>query len=757
MTASPLAESDSGLQHRSRAKRARAARSLTAFGVYLAFAWFTFGRGLIGHFRNDHIGMSSDPGLMSWFLQWWPHALTHGLNPFRTDLIWAPTGFNLTWTTGIPLPALAAWPITAAAGPFAAFNLLCLVALPLSGWAAFVLCRRLGGGWWSSLLGGYIFGFSSYALGQQSCGHIHMTVVLFVPLAVLTVVDAIEGKLPPRRFLLLLTAILVAQFLVCVEVFTTMTIFAALALLLGNAFAPRDTRSRLLATLPYIAGAYALAVAIVSPYLYYMLAFHIPGEARLGYSNDLLNLIVPAPTQALGVIPFIAHLSASFRVSSIVEVDGYVGLPILLLFAIYAWRGWREPLCRLLVDSFLVIYVLSLGPRFHVGGVELFGLPAKIFGVLPILDKLVPSRFMAYGFLILAIIAARWFAMSPVGVIRKIIFAAAIVLFTLPNLSPGFWVRADATPAFFATPLYRQYLKSGESVLVLPFGLHGDSMRWQAETAYYFRMAGGWSGFTPPEFAQWPIVDAFLEGAYLPAPAAQLRAFMAREGVRVVVISDSDPDANNSALFAGAWAAKEHVGGVRLYRALPDALARLSDTTPLAMEQRANSVLFDTLVVAADKWFTDGGKLAQLTPFEAQRRRLLPADWLVGPRSYPEWVTGESPLPIRTDQRTFAGAYLGGMPGGDLGVGVTGTYASLAPIAERYRADALHAYFFLASPRDLLADSATPSNPGERAPMVIHFDVSRVAQAASIARSELAGMEMVDDPDVAKVPQPRSR
>lgn len=88
---------------------------------------------------------------------------------------------------------------------------------------------------------------------------------------------------------------------------------------------------------------------------------------------------------------------------------------------------------------------------------------------------------------------------------------------------------------------------------------------------------------------------------------------------------------------------------------------------------------------------------------------------------------------------------------------MTGTYASLAPIAQRYRADALHAYFFLASPRDLLADGATPPNPDERAPMVIHFDVSRVAQAASIARTELAGMEMMGDPDGSKVPQPRSR
>ena len=35
----------------------------------------------------------------------------------------------------------------------------------VSAWAAFLLCRHLAGRFWPSLIGGYLFGFSSYELG----------------------------------------------------------------------------------------------------------------------------------------------------------------------------------------------------------------------------------------------------------------------------------------------------------------------------------------------------------------------------------------------------------------------------------------------------------------------------------------------------------------------------------------------------------------------------------------------------------------
>jgi hypothetical protein len=52
-----------------------------------------------------------------WALSWWPHAISHGINPFVTHYLWSPTGVNVaqgaysTWlgrhdflALGFPLP-----------------------------------------------------------------------------------------------------------------------------------------------------------------------------------------------------------------------------------------------------------------------------------------------------------------------------------------------------------------------------------------------------------------------------------------------------------------------------------------------------------------------------------------------------------------------------------------------------------------------------------------------------------------------------
>ena len=122
-----------------------------AFSIYLTFSLLVFGRELPGHFRDTYIGSGPDPTIAMWCLVWWPHALIHRLSPFLTKLIWAPTGTNLAWTTSVPLPSLVAWPLTSMVGPVAAFNVLCLMTLPLDAWAAFVLCRYICRAWWPSL------------------------------------------------------------------------------------------------------------------------------------------------------------------------------------------------------------------------------------------------------------------------------------------------------------------------------------------------------------------------------------------------------------------------------------------------------------------------------------------------------------------------------------------------------------------------------------------------------------------------------
>ena len=120
--------------------------------------------------RRDVLGAGTDPFIYTWFFAWWPYALSHHLNPFYTYLLWQPGGLNLGWTTSIPVLAFLAFPITATLGPLLAYDSLMLAAPVCAGISAYALClylcRRPG----PALLGGWIFGFSSFAaahLNQQ--------------------------------------------------------------------------------------------------------------------------------------------------------------------------------------------------------------------------------------------------------------------------------------------------------------------------------------------------------------------------------------------------------------------------------------------------------------------------------------------------------------------------------------------------------------------------------------------------------------
>src|SRR5690349_15796206 len=131
-----------------------------AFLLYLMLSVFVFGRAVIGHPATMSVGRGPDPQLYIWFMAWWAHAISHGLNPFLTGVIWRPTGVNLAWTANMPLAAWLLYPVTRGFGPIVSYNLLCLLSPALAGWGAFALCRYLAGGWRPAILGGLLFAFS---------------------------------------------------------------------------------------------------------------------------------------------------------------------------------------------------------------------------------------------------------------------------------------------------------------------------------------------------------------------------------------------------------------------------------------------------------------------------------------------------------------------------------------------------------------------------------------------------------------------
>ena len=78
--------------------------------IYLLLSLLYFGA--VGDYGRMYLGYGLDPVQFIWFLNWWPWAITHGLNPFISYYVWYPHGFNMTWATSMPVAALLMWPLT---------------------------------------------------------------------------------------------------------------------------------------------------------------------------------------------------------------------------------------------------------------------------------------------------------------------------------------------------------------------------------------------------------------------------------------------------------------------------------------------------------------------------------------------------------------------------------------------------------------------------------------------------------------------
>ncbi len=149
-----------------RAPLSRAGTSLAVAALYVATSVALFGWRLGPHPGRDTVGLLPDPEIFIWSLAWWAHAITTLTNPFVTNVVYHPVGVNLMWTASAPGLGLALVPLTLLVGPTAAYNVAMLLLPALGAWSAFLLCRYASGSTWGSVVGGYLFGFSSYVVAH---------------------------------------------------------------------------------------------------------------------------------------------------------------------------------------------------------------------------------------------------------------------------------------------------------------------------------------------------------------------------------------------------------------------------------------------------------------------------------------------------------------------------------------------------------------------------------------------------------------
>ena len=532
--------------------------------AYLAISMCYFSLVLLRDPSQGYLGYPSDPALFTWALAWWPYAIAHGLNPFLTRMLWAPVGYNLTWTTSVPALSLLISPITYLLGPLVSFNLLSLIAPALDAWAAFLLCRLIGAGCSSAFVGGYIFGFSPYVIGQVLGGHLHLTFMMWIPLAVYLCIKKSRGEMAAARFAVFFALVAVAEFLTSTEVFATMTMMGTIAFLIIFAVGDGELRHRLIGLFEALCVAYLIAGAVLSPFLYYVFAFpQKPIAAGFFYNAGFARLVAPTADLLLSPYQLTAlahHHFASLDRGDLVETGLYLGPAALVLVFRFASRQWHSWHCRALLITLGLAWILALGAYRSVHGLQL-PLPWSVFRRLPLIGDALPVRLSLYGYLSLAIVVA-----LAIDDLQTLTSRTCAAILTIAFFIPAMWftnrvVTQIDMPGFFASDLYKSQLHKGAVVLGVPID---QSMIWQARTGMYFRLAEAWTGGIPREVGRDNFIPPFPTDGSAPQPEL-LRSFIARTDATAVIV-DSKSSAAAFDLQPILCVPKLEIGGVVLYR-----------------------------------------------------------------------------------------------------------------------------------------------------------------------------------------------
>ena len=358
-----------------------------ALAFYLVLAILT-----IGWFAVSHLSTvcacngTPDSGIFMWALSWWPHAIRHGINPFVTHYQWSPTGANLAQSPMMPTAALVMAPTTALFGPIFSYNVLSITSPALAAFTAYLLCRRLVKRELPAVVGGFLFGFSSYEFGQLT-SHLPLAMICLIPLMVHLTLRRVDREISRRAYLLTMALVLVLQLGLSTEWLAECVMLGVLMLVAARFVAAQPQRARMNSLIAETIAAGLIAILVGSPFLYYAVISGGLQPGFPGFSNifglDLTNLTFPTITTWLGHQDFLP-LSSRYELGHGSETDGYLSIAIVIAFSIWFFtEGRRSVLGKLSAIAIVLSIVMALGAHLHVAGVETVSLPYNWLKNLP--------------------------------------------------------------------------------------------------------------------------------------------------------------------------------------------------------------------------------------------------------------------------------------------------------------------------------------------------------------------------------------
>jgi hypothetical protein len=526
-------------------------QGLLALAVYLAVFIIGFGLPLVRHLNVPNLRQYwTDPQFYVWSMRWWPYAVSHWTNPLFSSQIGAPRGYDLAWASTTPSVDLLMWPVTSLFGVLVSYNVMLLLVPPVSAWAAFVVARRLTGRFWAALLAGAVYGFSPYELIHNWQGQPNLTVIALFPLMVYLVLRWWGGSLRAVWYVVAMAAAMALEFYTFNEAFAEMTAVLAGGLLAGFAVAGPGARGTVARLAGLTGAAFLGAVVLASPYLVYSLRHNTGALTRQqpAFSLQMIRLIVPTSQQMFGWTSLIHYSNDLGRTG----IDDYVGLPLLVILLLLLVLSWRSRLNRLLAIGVVLVLALGAGPVLVLAKGTQVSVPWAALWRLPLARSAEPSRFIVFASLALALALALWLAppkseaesdseieaeasdeatakaMTRARSKRRLammaarwalgLLAVAAVITDAPTSyqavlpvpvnqqAPAGMHPVNQLPAFLTKGLYRQYLRPGETVVILT-GRGNAGMLFQADANFYFRIAGGYinASLTPVNALPHPV------------------------------------------------------------------------------------------------------------------------------------------------------------------------------------------------------------------------------------------------------------
>jgi hypothetical protein len=488
------AESSTVSRQSAAGRRAGRRYDLAVLAACMAGAFYLTWQMWVDPNRRVVLNNRGDQSLFEWLLTYAAHSVTHLDNPFWTTLLNAPIGVNLAVNTSMVVVGGLVAPITLTLGAPVAFLVVLTLNLILTPYAwYYVLSRHVTRTRAAAVLGGLFCGFAPGMVSHANA-HLNFTGQFLVPFIVLCVLRLGEGRAPVRTGVTL-GVLVVLEFSIGAE----MLFFVALGLGLFVALWAWMRRTEARAAAPNFVRGLAAAGVVSLVLLAYPLYMEFAGPQRyhgIGFDQRIhsenLASYVAFPYLSLARLAGLWwNLAPNFT-----EETTFFGPLLLILAVACVVLLWRRPVVRAMAITGLVLAVLALGPRLHIGSWRPpVPLPYAALAPLPVFNSALPARIDLILIPIIGLLLA--FALDRALLLparRRNVWFAGFTVALLPIVPlPIPAAHRDPVPNFFTDGTWRQYIHSGQTLVPVPppSDLLPNGQRWQTATDFGFAIPAG--------------------------------------------------------------------------------------------------------------------------------------------------------------------------------------------------------------------------------------------------------------------------